>query len=105
MPSYSTEIVSLDGLKLDQANRVVSGAVIQVLTRTEARVLEVLMANAPRAVSREVLIKVVWETEYTQDSELLEPHIKSLRRKLAANQVWKIETVRGLGYRLVRQNF
>jgi two-component system, OmpR family, response regulator ResD len=95
--------MSLDGLKLDYTNyRLVSGSAVQVLTSTEARLLGILMINTPRTVSREALVAKAWETQYTVDSKLLGPHISSLRKKLITNRVWKIETVWGLGYRLVR---
>jgi DNA-binding response OmpR family regulator len=104
MAFYSTTIISLDGLKLDRANyRMVSEATVQPLTPIEAELLGILMINAPRAVSREILIGEVWATEYTEDSRLLGAHIGSLRRKLITNRVWRIETVRALGYRLARR--
>jgi two-component system KDP operon response regulator KdpE len=73
------------------------------LTATEWRVLEQLVANAGWVVPHDRLMARVWGREDAGDLEGLRVFIRRLRSKLgddAASPRW-IETVRGLGYRLV----
>jgi DNA-binding response OmpR family regulator len=73
------------------------------LTATEWRVLEQLVANAGWVVPHDRLMARVWGREDAGDHEGLRVFIRRLRSKLgddAASPRW-IETVRGLGYRLV----
>ena len=69
------------------------------LSRGEFVLLRVLAERAGRAVSREALTQAVYGAEGGVESNMLEVHIHSLRRKLSSNI---IRTVRGLGYLLVK---
>jgi two-component system alkaline phosphatase synthesis response regulator PhoP len=84
---------------------MVSGAIVYPLSYTQAKLLGILMEYAPRAIRREVLIAYIWETDFIGNGRILDRHIRDLRKKLAKNKIWKIETVRSLGYRLTRQIF
>lgn len=67
----------------------------------EFEVLELLMVNAGRVVTRDTLIDRVWGGDYVGDTKTLDVHIKRLRSKLEddpANPT-RITTIRGLGYR------
>jgi len=67
----------------------------------EFELLELLLANAGRVLTREVLIDRVWGTDYVGDTKTLDVHIKRLRAKVEpdpANPV-RITTIRGLGYK------
>lgn len=70
------------------------------LTPLEHGLLYVLIANAGRVVSREDIIDSVWGTEVEPNSNLVDRHIRDLRRKLADD--WRrpnvIATMRGQGY-------
>jgi len=69
------------------------------LSRTEFLLLRALAERAGRVVTREVLEHSMYGSEGVE-SNALEVHIHSLRRKLSPNA---IRTVRGLGYLLVRE--
>ncbi|MBI3429678.1 MAG: response regulator transcription factor [Actinobacteria bacterium] len=68
----------------------------------EFELLEFLMRNSGRVVTRMQLIDRVWGSDYVGDTKTLDVHIKRLRAKIEkdpANPVL-IQTVRGLGYKM-----
>jgi len=67
----------------------------------EFELLEALMSNAGRVVTRDSLIDQVWGPDYVGDTKTLDVHIKRLRARLEDNpaQPTRIATVRGVGYR------
>ncbi|GLP95504.1 winged helix-turn-helix domain-containing protein [Paraferrimonas sedimenticola] len=71
------------------------------LTGLEFKVVSLLSSQIGQAVSREYLLKVVWGIEYSTSSNVVDAIITNLRRKMA-NQAHRIETVRGMGYRLTQ---
>lgn len=68
------------------------------LTSHEFRVLSYLMHHRGRIVSQSELIDHIYSQDFDRDSNTVEVFIARLRRKLGASF---IETVRGLGYRIV----
>lgn len=69
------------------------------LTRKELRVLEELARSEGRVVMREVLLDKIWGLRDYADSRTLDVHIKRVRAKLRNPSL--IETITGVGYRLV----
>lgn len=69
------------------------------MTRKEFALLSELARNRGRVLTREVLLDRVWGGTYYGDSRTLDVHIRRLRQKLGVATV--IETVTGIGYRLV----
>jgi len=69
------------------------------LARLEFEVLRYLRDRAGRAVSRAELLRDVWGAAYDGDSNVVDVAIRALRRKLGAHAD-RIETLRGVGYRL-----
>lgn len=67
----------------------------------EFDLLEILLDNAGRVLTRDVLIDRVWGTNYVGDTKTLDVHIKRLRSKLEQDpsNPERIVTIRGLGYR------
>lgn len=67
----------------------------------EFELLEVLMSNAGRVVTRDSLIDQVWGPDYVGDTKTLDVHIKRLRARVEEDpaQPTRIATVRGVGYR------
>lgn len=68
----------------------------------EFELLEFLMRNSGRVVTRGQLIDRVWGSDYVGDTKTLDVHIKRVRAKIEvdpANPVL-IQTVRGLGYKM-----
>ncbi|MFA7248014.1 MAG: response regulator transcription factor [Dehalococcoidia bacterium] len=68
------------------------------LSPTEYRLLEVLIRNTGRALSRPVLLSRVWGYEDEPESNAVDLYVHYLRRKL--RDAVRISTVRGVGYRL-----
>ncbi len=70
----------------------------------EFELLELLMANAGRVLTRDVLIDRVWGPNYFGDTKTLDVHVKRLRAKIESDPTnpARIITVRGVGYRYER---
>lgn len=85
-------------LSLDLRTRrvEVSGRMVD-LTAREFALAEVLVRNADQVLSREQLLSHVWGFDYDPGSNIVDVYIRYLRRKLGEG---RIETVRGMGYRL-----
>jgi two-component system response regulator RegX3 len=67
----------------------------------EFELLELLLRNAGRVLTRGQLIDRVWGSDYFGDTKTLDVHIKRIRSKIEQNpsQPTRLVTVRGLGYR------
>ena len=70
----------------------------------EFEVLRLLLSNAGRVLTREVLIDRVWGSDYVGDTKTLDVHIKRLRSKIEDDPgaPTRIVTIRGLGYKFER---
>jgi two-component system response regulator MprA len=69
------------------------------LSRTEYQLLEILLANPRRVLSRDVIFEKVWGYDFGPDSNSLDVYIGYLRRKLEQDgEPRLIQTVRGVGY-------
>jgi DNA-binding response OmpR family regulator len=72
------------------------------LTPTELLVVEYLIRNKDRAVSREELLKNVWKYDFEVDTRATDDIVKRLRKKLtAAGSKVKIDSVWGFGFRIL----
>ena len=67
----------------------------------EFELLELLLANAGRVLTRETLIDRVWGPHYVGDTKTLDVHVKRLRAKIeeTPSAPRRIVTIRGLGYK------
>jgi two-component system, OmpR family, response regulator RegX3 len=67
----------------------------------EFELLELLLSNAGRVLTRDVLIDRIWGPNYYGDTKTLDVHVKRLRAKIEADPAnpARIVTVRGVGYR------
>jgi DNA-binding response OmpR family regulator len=75
------------------------------LTPKEYGILELLLRNGRRVLSRGVMIDHVWSLESPPEEHTVKVHIRSLRQKLkAAGAEDLIETVHSMGYRLKQPN-
>jgi DNA-binding response OmpR family regulator len=85
---------------LDPAQHVVKRAGVPVaLTRTEFVLLETLMRNSGRVITRERLIEAVWGNEREVESNTLDVYVRLLRLKIEPARSRKlIQTIRGVGY-------
>ncbi len=94
--------LSVDDLKLDLRRRRAerAGRVIE-LSPKEFNLLEFLMRNQGRVLTRTQILDHVWGYDYTPDSNLVDVYVAYLRRKVdRAGQRPLIRTVRGVGYAL-----
>ena len=96
-------IHSVAGIRLDTGKHqvTVNGTLIS-LPLKEFELLEFLMRNSGRVLTRTQLIDRIWGGDYYGDTKTLDVHIKRLRSKIEAapaNPVL-IQTIRGLGYKL-----
>ena len=100
--STETDVLELRQLSLDPtARRVFKDDDELQLSAREFELLEMLMKNAGRAMSRDDLLKLVWGEEWVGDSRTLDVHIRWLRLKIEDDPASPkyIQTVRGYGYR------
>lgn len=68
------------------------------LTSHEFRMLSYLMHHQERVISRTELVEHIYDQDFDRDSNTIEVFVGRLRKKIGSE---RIETVRGLGYRLV----
>jgi len=87
---------------LEAHRAFVDGAEIQ-LTPLEFKLLTTFMARLGRVQSREQLLEDVWEMSSEIETRTVDTHVKRLREKLGSGRDL-LETVRGVGYRLVEPN-
>ena len=96
-------VISVDGVRMDVDRHQVSVNGNSVsLPLKEFELLEFLMRNAGRVLTRIQIIDRVWGSDYVGDTKTLDVHIKRLRAKIEndpANPTL-IQTVRGLGYKM-----
>jgi DNA-binding response OmpR family regulator len=91
------------GLRLEPESRLVMVAeTVLPLTRLEFDLLNLLLTNAGRVLTRERLIEQAWGYDFVGDTRAVDSAIKRLRAKLrdACAEADSIEAVRGVGYRL-----
>jgi DNA-binding response OmpR family regulator len=69
------------------------------LTPAEVRLVTLLAGEPERAFTRDELMASLWDTDTAGSSRACDTHVLNLRRKLARSTA-RIETVRGVGYRL-----
>jgi DNA-binding response OmpR family regulator len=94
--------LAVGDLRFDPATReVLIGDRRPTLTATELGILEMLLRRSPAVVPRRLIASHVWEHEAdAMGSNTIDVHLARLRSKVAGGTV-RIESVRGLGYRIV----
>jgi two-component system response regulator RegX3 len=96
-------ILTAAGIRLDVGKHqvTVNGTMIS-LPLKEFELLEFLMRNSGRVLTRTQLIDRIWGGDYYGDTKTLDVHIKRLRSKVEADPANPvlIQTIRGLGYKL-----
>lgn len=95
-------MLQVGDLEMNPATREVRvGEREPVLTATELAILELLLRRSPSIVERRTIAVQVWDNEADAvGSNTIDVHMARLRAKLVNARV-RIETVRGIGYRLV----
>ncbi len=99
------EAISIGAVTLDPESHVVTvnGEVVE-LPRKEFELLELLMENAGRVLTRDVLMDRVWGANYFGDTKTLDVHVKRLRSRIEDNPSVPVRllTVRGVGYKYAK---
>lgn len=97
------DVATFGDLSVDRSAMIVSrgGAPIS-LTPTELKLLVELSRRPGQALSRQQLLRLVWDHDYLGDSRLVDACVQRLRAKveLIPGDPQLIRTVRGIGYRL-----
>ena len=98
-----TTTVQVGPLKLDADRHLVTFKGEQImLPLKEFELLEFLMRNAGRVLTRVQIIDRIWGSDYVGDTKTLDVHIKRLRSKFESDPANPelIQTIRGLGYKM-----
>jgi DNA-binding response OmpR family regulator len=99
-PGGDTTAIDLGSVRIELSTRQVTvGGAAVALTRKEFDLLALLAQRPGVVFRREQIISEVWRTSWEGTGRTLEVHVASLRSKLRRPTL--IETVRGVGYRLV----
>lgn len=97
------KVISYGGITLDESRHMVTvnGSPVS-LTLKEYEILKLLMDSPGQVFTREILLSDVWGIDFTGETRTVDVHIGTLRTKLAeAGDM--IETVRGVGYKMVER--
>jgi len=96
---HSTDTIEIGDLLVDNraARAFVNGSPIK-LTSHEFRLISYMATHKGRVISRTELVEHIYDQDFDRDSNTIEVFVGRLRRKIGTD---RIETVRGLGYRLV----
>lgn len=104
---FAEPVITISGVTLDTAAKTASieGALLS-LTAFEYRLLECLMLNVGKVMSKTVLTEHIYDEDSERDSNVIEVLLGRLRRKIKAqtstvDHASCIETIRGQGYRFV----
>ncbi|MCM2674911.1 response regulator transcription factor [Alkalicoccobacillus plakortidis] len=96
-----TQTIQFGDVILDrQTYKVTRGTESLTLPLKEFELLYKLAGTPGQVYTREQLIDQIWGIDYAGDDRTIDVHIKRLRERFASTPHFKIETVRGLGYRL-----
>jgi len=92
-------VLRIADLELDRLTQQVrrSGRRIE-LTAKEYGLLEYLMANSERVLSRSMIIDHVWDQSFTGATNIVDVYVRHLRDKIGDSDQRLIRTVRGVGY-------
>ncbi len=96
--------ISVGAIEMDVARRrvIVRGQPVH-LPLKQFELLKTLMTNAGQPVSREDLVKYVWDSDASPDSGSLDVHIRWLREKIEEDPGYPryLRTIRGIGYSII----
>lgn len=97
----SSSVLVFRDLKMDLSKHVVMVEDEKItLTLKEYELLKKLMQNPGVVCSRDMLLDEIWGYDYYGESRTVDVHIRTLRSKLGKAETY-IETIRGVGYKLI----
>ena len=102
-PSLSAnDLLELDGLCLDTRSQIITvDNKVLDLTLREYGLLEYLLRNKGAVKTRDDILEHVWDRFFDSFSNVVDVHLKNLRKKLPKVYAKRIQTVWGKGYRLI----
>jgi len=103
LPGDESYVLEVGPIRMNLAQRKVDVLGKEArLTPKQAKLLEAFMLNPGRLLSRKLLIKQVWHTDYIGDTRTLDVHMSWLRQAIEPDpdQPVFLRTIRGMGYRL-----
>lgn len=105
VPAQAVTRIDVGAVSMNLLTREVTRSGVPVpLQPREFRLLEELMRNADRFVTRTMLLERVWDFHFDPQTKIVETHMSRLRSKLNYGGLPDlIETVRGSGYRMVER--
>ena len=101
----SADVIEVGDVRLDAGrHEVFVRETLLALPLKEFELLELLLTNAGRVLTRDVLIDRIWGPNYFGDTKTLDVHVKRLRGRIEIDPASpkRIVTVRGVGYRYER---
>ena len=100
-PNRATRVLSVGNVRVDIGRRevTVGGKPVELRTK-EFDLLVAFAEHLGLVLDRETLLRIVWGYDYLGDSRTIDVHVTWLRDKLEHATV-KIQTIRGIGYKLV----
>ena len=104
-PAFESEVFAINGKKIDFENlELQSGAETIRLTLMEAKLLRFLIEKEGKPVSRKTILEDVWDLHEDTDTRAIDNFIVRLRRYLEdePEKPRILQTVRGIGYRFVK---
>lgn len=101
-PLQLADILSFENLVVDTRTQQVHSNQKKIeLTFREYGILEYFLRNQNTVITREVLLEHIWDRNYDGMSNVVDVHIKNLRKKLPKTYAAHIHTVWGKGYQFV----
>ena len=94
--SYKELTLDLEGYKAFAGGENID------LTPREFEILRELLTHKGKILTRQNLLQMLWKYEFFGDERIIDTHIKNLRKKLSIADY--IETIRGVGYRIDKEN-
>lgn len=95
-------ILTFKDLTLDPATHIAYRGKRELqLTLREFSLLELFMRNPNQVLNREDILDHLWEFDFASFSNVVDVHVKNLRKKLGKDGGRILQTVRGIGYKLV----
>ena len=100
--SIENSVLKCGLLRLDEDQHKVFYSDEEIeLSPTEFRLLQELMRNKGRVLTKSALLRDVWEIDFETETSVLDTYISYLRKKLNRDGIEFIRTVRGVGYQIV----
>ena len=95
------DVLQCGPLELDaRVHRVKFNGDVVEMSPTEFRLLEYLMAHQTRVVTRNELLRHVWNIDFDTDTSVVDTYISYLRRKVHLDGFAGIKTIRGVGFQI-----